>query len=272
MKTAIKLGYHHLDGAEVYNTERELGLAINESGVEREKLFVTTKVVTNIADISNAINSSLEKLQLSYVDLYCSSFLPPTIMLFSIADRNRYRYLIHAPFFAKSDCDLQEAWAAMEKVKEAGKARSIGVSNFLQSHLEIILKTAKIPPAVNQIEFHPYLQHKDLVPFHENQGIKTVSYGPLTPVIRAKGGPLDELLSTLADKYAVSAEEILLRWAIDLGVLPVTTSSKESRLNSYLRALSFKLTTQEVTGISEVGRKMHFRAFWQDKFAADDRS
>ena len=160
----------------------------------------------------------------------------------------------------------------MEEVKKSGKARSIGVSNFLQSHLETILKTAKITPSVNQIEFHPYLQHKGLVPFHEKQGIRTVSYGPLTPITRANGGPLDELLSILANKYAVSAEEILLRWAIDLGVVPVTTSSKESRLNNYLRASGFKLTPQEVTEISEAGQKMHFRAFWKEKFAADDRT
>lgn len=183
-----------------------------------------------------------------------------------------YRYLIHAPFFAKSDRDLQEAWAAMEKVKESGKVRAIGVSNFLQGHLEAIMKTAKIRPCVNQIEFHPYLQHKDLPSFHEKHGIKTVSYGPLTPVTRAKGGPLDEQLSTLAQKYAVSPEEILLRWAMDRGIVPVTTSSKESRLNSYLRALTFQLTAEEVSNITELGQKMHFRAFWQDKFAADDRS
>ncbi|KAL4786681.1 NADP-dependent oxidoreductase domain-containing protein [Aspergillus varians] len=250
IKTAIKLGYHHLDGAEVYGTERELGIAIKESGVPREKLFVTTKVNQNIADIPTAIDASLEKLQLSYVDLY----------------------LIHQPFFAKSPTELQDAWAAMEKVKEAGKARSIGVSNFLENHIETISQSAKIPPAVNQIEYHPYLQHGSLVPYHKKKGITTASFGPLTPVIRAKGGPLDPLLSKLAQKYGVGEGEILLRWSIDRGTVSITTSGKESRLGSYLDVLKFQLEPKEVDEISQIGEQKHYRAFWLDKFAADDRA
>ncbi|KAJ9484502.1 hypothetical protein VN97_g8881 [Penicillium thymicola] len=250
IKAATKLGYRHLDGAEVYQTEKELGQAIKESGVSREKLIVTTKVITNIADIPRAINTSLKKLQLDYVDLY----------------------LIHSPFFAKSKEELRAAWAAMEQVKASGKARSIGVSNFLQNDLETILETAKVVPSVNQIEFHPYLQHGNLVPYQESKGIKTVSYGGLTPATRAQGGPLDPLLSSLATKYAVSQSEILLRWTIDRGCVSITTSGKESRLSSYLRTFTFKLTPQEVDEISKIGEQHHYRAFWHEKFAEHDRS
>jgi diketogulonate reductase-like aldo/keto reductase len=160
----------------------------------------------------------------------------------------------------------------MEKVLESGKARAIGVSNYTQPQLEATLKTAEAPPVINQIELHPYLQHGKLIPFHEAKGIATASYAPLTPVSRARGGPLDGILSTLATKYAVSEGEIAIRWALDRGAITITTSSKESRLNDYLRALTFKLTPKEVDEISKIGLQKHFRAFWNDEYAADDRS
>ncbi|KAI9874149.1 MAG: hypothetical protein M1830_010136 [Pleopsidium flavum] len=251
IKTAIKLGYYHLDGAEVYNTERELGTAIKESDVPREKLFVTTKVITNIADIPNAIDTSLKKLQLDYVDLY----------------------LIHSPFFAKNPTDFQTAWASMEKVKAAGKAKSIGVSNYLQPHLSATLATATIPPSINQIEYHPYLQHGPLLPYQKSSAdIATAAYAPLSAITKAKPGPVDDYMAQLAKKYYVSEAEVSLRWCIEQGIVAVTTSGKEQRLSDYLRVTRFRLTPREVEEISKLGLEKHYRGFWQDRFGADDRS
>jgi diketogulonate reductase-like aldo/keto reductase len=181
-------------------------------------------------------------------------------------------YLIHAPFFAESDEQLQGAWRAMEDVKASGKAKSIGVSNYVQKHLEATLKTAKVIPSINQVEYHPYLQHGDLAAFQKKHNIALSAYGPLTPVMRAKGGPVDEVFGPLTRKYYVSEAEIALRWCIDQDIVTITTSGKEERLRDYLRAMTFKLTPREVKDIAEAGDKKHYRAFWTAKYAEDDQS
>lgn len=160
----------------------------------------------------------------------------------------------------------------MEAIQAAGLAKSIGVSNFLPDHLAAILKTAKVKPACNQIEFHPYLQHEKLLEFHKQHDIATVAYAPLTAATKAKGGPTDEYVEALAKKYAVSESEIYLRWCIDQDIVPVTTSSKEQRLSDYLRALTFKLTPKEVKDINELGQKKHYRGFWAKKVSWTNRA
>jgi diketogulonate reductase-like aldo/keto reductase len=160
----------------------------------------------------------------------------------------------------------------MEKLRAAGLTKSIGVSNFLPNHLNAILKTATIPPACSQIEFHPYLQRPELLALHKKHNIATTAYGPLTAATKAKPGPADEVLSQLARKYGVSEAEVSLRWCLDQGVVAITTSGKEQRLSDYLRCTRFQLTPKEVETISEVGREKHFRGFWGNQFAADDRT
>lgn len=161
----------------------------------------------------------------------------------------------------------------MEEVKKSGKARSIGVSNYLEPHFAATLATANVPPSINQIEYHPYLQHQGLIPFQKaHHNIAVSAYAPLTPVVKAKPGPVDAIFEKLAHKYYVSEGEIALRWCIDQGIVAITTSSKEERLSDYLRAVAIKLTPQEVSDIAAAGAEKHFRGFWQDKHAADDRS
>ncbi|KAH8901363.1 Aldo/keto reductase [Thozetella sp. PMI_491] len=239
--TGIKAGFYHLDGAESYDNEEELGSAIRAAGVPREKLFVTTKASMRSNDpIEKSFSRSLEKLGLDYVDLY----------------------LIHQPYYAKMPEDHQKRWAELEAIKASGRARSIGVSNYLQEHLEPLLVTAKVVPAINQIEFHPYHQSPELFPFLKKHGIAVSAYGPLVPLTKAPGGPVDPILETLSKKYGVSTGEVLLRWVIDQGIVAITTSSKEERLKGIVGHVpAFNLAPEEIEQITVEGRKKEYKAF-----------
>ncbi|KAL9074673.1 MAG: hypothetical protein Q9157_004280 [Trypethelium eluteriae] len=248
VKAAIRVGYTHLDGAESYRTEKELGTAIKESKVDRSKLFITTKVSHGIEDPEATLKKSLKDMQLQYVDLY----------------------LIHMPFFSEKPEDHQEKWKVMESLKAQGLTKSIGVSNYRPEDLKPILDIATVKPAINQVEFHPYLQRTELVAFHKEHGIATSAYSPLSANTKASPGPVDNILASLAKKYAVSEGEISLRWCIDQDVVPVTTSGKEQRMSDYMRCAAFKLTPTEIKAINEEGAKKNYRGFWKQKFGENN--
>ena len=165
----------------------------------------------------------------------------------------RDRYLLHTPYWAKSEADLQDSWKAMEAVQASGKARTIGVSNYAEQHLRATLKTATVTPAINQVEFHPYLQQNSLIDFQKSNDIAVSAYGALSPVTRTKIGPLDAALMSLAEKYQVNTGVICLRYCMDRGIVAITTSAKEERMKEYLRASEFSLSPAEVQEISAKG-------------------
>ena len=161
----------------------------------------------------------------------------------------------------------------MEEVKKSGKAKSIGVSNFQRPHLEAILNGAEIIPAVNQIEFHPYLQRSnDYVPWMKEQGIQVSAFKGLAPLTVAKGGPLDQPLADIARKHDTETNSVLLKWHMNQNIVPITTTSKEERMKQYLRALQLNLSAKEQEEITQIGLKHHFRWWGNQYFDADDRS
>lgn len=223
-----------------YGNEAAVGESIKASGVPRESLFITTKVTGYPGqDVESAFSTSLQKLGTDYVDLY----------------------LIHLPYVAPDE--MPAFWSQLEAIHASGRARSIGVSNFLQKHLETLLQTAKIKPAINQIEYHPYLQHGDLVRYCQERDIPVSGYGALTAITKAQPGPVDDIYADLAAKYGVGENDIAIKWCIDQGLAVITTSSNPDRLNGFRNNLAkFTLESEEIQRISELGRKKHFRVVY----------
>lgn len=161
----------------------------------------------------------------------------------------------------------------MEEIKEAGKAKSIGVSNYLRPHLEATLDGAVVPPAFNQIEFHPYLQRGDnYLSWMRKNSLEVGSFNGLTPAFRAPDGPLREPLARIAKAHGTTEAAVLINWIIQNNVVAVTTTTKPERLDEYAQALKIKLTQDEIKEITDVGSTYHFRISWPERFEADDRS
>ncbi|RLV93109.1 hypothetical protein JA1_002736 [Spathaspora sp. JA1] len=256
LEVAIKLGFTHIDGAEIYNTNVEIGTALVNSGVDRKNIFITDKYFAGDANFTSrshhsnpyeALKADLKELKLDYVDLY----------------------LLHSSYITKEThgFSLVEAWKYLEKLKDEGLTTNIGVSNFTVEDLKAILDSKpKYKPEVNQIEFSAYLQDQTpgIVQYSQEQGILVQAYGPLGPITKGQGGPLDPVLEKLSKKYGKTPSQILLRWVIQRGVLPLTTSGKEDRIKSFVDVFNFELTNQEVEEITTVGKQKTVRQFAQE--------
>lgn len=240
-----KAGYTHIDCAEAYGNESSTGQAIQESGVPRDQLFLTSKCSSK--DPRKALEKTLKELNTTHVDLY----------------------LIHSPIQTPN---IAEAWKVMEELKAEGKARSIGVSNFRTKDLKAVLDVAKVVPSVNQIEMHPYVlaSLQPVLELCRQHKITIESYGPLTPLIRHPGGPVDESIKRVATRMAkgpdvgtVTEGQVLLKWAQQrTGGIVITTSSKLNRLLEQKAALDLPpLSNEELRSIETEGGKKHYRHF-----------
>ncbi|MDF2557564.1 MAG: pgoN [Bacillales bacterium] len=233
VKEAISAGYRHIDTAAIYRNEASVGQAIRESGVPREELFITTKVWNNARGYEEtlaAFDESMGKLGLDYLDLY----------------------LIHWPNPLEfRDCwevKNAETWRAMEELYEAGKIRAIGISNFRPHHMDILLKTAKIIPMVNQICIHPGYLLNETISYCKEKGILLEAYSPLGT------GKIFEAaeITPIAEKYGKTIAQVCLRWSLQKGFLPLPKSVTTSRIRENLDVFDFELTSEEMDTLSNM--------------------
>lgn len=158
-------------------------------------------------------------------------------------------------------------WEDLETLHAQGKARAIGVSNFRVPDFETLLQTAKVVPAVNQVELNPYCYDHELVRFAKEKGILMSAYCPLAPIVKFSGGPVDEVVERIARKHGKSREVVIIKWGVQNGWMVVTTSSKVERLRDVGQIEGWDLTVEEVEEITRAGAQWKRRAFWNTEYA-----
>lgn len=224
---ALNSGYRHIDTAAAYGNEESVGRAIKKSGIRRDELFVTTKLWNSDHGYENtkkAIDTSLMKLGLDYLDLYLIHWPNPVAMRDNWAELN------------------SESWQAMEEAQKAGKIRAIGVSNFRKHHLDALLENADVIPAVNQIYLNPSDLESDVRKENDKHQILSEAYSPL-----GTGDLLgNELVNKLAQEHGKSPAQILIRWSLEHGFLPLPKSVHEEYIKANGQVFDFSLSADEM--------------------------
>ena len=226
---ALEVGYRHIDTAEMYGNEKQVGEAVAASGLARSEIFVTSKLNNGFhaRDAAlRAFDETLDALGFDYLDLF----------------------LIHWPL--PSIGDFVETWKAMQEISESGRVKAIGVSNFQEAHLQRLFDETSIVPAVNQIEVHPYLVHDSLRAFGAAHGIVTEAWSPI-----AKGKVLaDEVIVSIAEKVDKSPAQVTLRWHIQRGDIVFPKSVTRSRVEENFAIFDFELSDDDMRSITELDR------------------
>ena len=221
IKYALNIGYRQIDTASFYGNEVGIGNGIKESRINREDIFLVTKLWNDDHGYDKTIeafNKSLERLQVNYIDLY----------------------LVHWPNKLNS-----ETWKAFEYLYKTGKVKAIGVCNFKIGHLEELKKTAEIMPMVNQVEIHPQSSKNDMLSYCEENNIQLVAW---SPIMRGKLFS-NKLMIDLSEKYKKTIAQIILRWHVQRGIIPIPKSSNEERIKENLSIFDFELSNDDMNTI-----------------------
>jgi diketogulonate reductase-like aldo/keto reductase len=227
---AIQIGYSHIDTAASYLNEEAVGRGIKQSGVAREKLFITTKLWIQSHGYEGTIKAfenSLKRLQLDYIDLY----------------------LIHQPFG-----DVYGEWRAMEELYQQGKVRAIGVSNFHPDRIMDLMVHNKITPAVNQIEVNPFQQQIETQKFLEDNNVMVEAWAPF-----AEGRNnifQNETLLSIAKKYNKSVAQVILRWVVQRGIIALAKTARKERLFENISIFDYELDTEDMIAITTLDTEM----------------
>ncbi|PJZ68007.1 aldo/keto reductase [Leptospira perolatii] len=231
VKSALNVGYRHIDTAKIYGNEEDVGTAIKESGIPRESIFITTKLWNGDQNDARAsLEASLKRMDLDKIDLY----------------------LIHFPVRKT----MKQAWKELEKAYEDGLARSIGVSNYTTDHLKELFSYANVIPAVNQVEYHPFLNQTELLELCKTNKIQLEAYSPL-----AHGKKIDEpKLASLSKKYGKTPAQILIRWCVDKDLVVIPKSVREERIKENSEVFDFSLQPEDMRLMESWNE--NFRTCW----------
>ena len=234
VRYALNIGYRHIDTAYIYVNESDVGKAVRESGIQREEVFVTTKLWnTNQLGYESALQAckeSLQRLRLNYVDLY----------------------LIHWPVHGIGNNTI-EIWKAMVHLLIDGKARAIGVSNFSIDDLRDILQDSDVVPAVNQVEFHPFLYQKDLLSFCEKNSIQLEAYSPLTRGMRLNHPAIIDIAKRYDNK---TPAQILIRWSLQHNLVVIPKSIHEDRILENSQVFDFELAAEDMNLLDSLNENL----------------